>query len=213
MDIGMIGLGRMGGNMARRLLRGGHRVVGWATDEAGIARLNADGGVGVRSLEELVAKLPAPRAVWVMVPAGAATEDTVRALAEQLAPGDTVVDGGNSYFKDDVRRAKLLGARGITFLDAGTSGGFSGAPAPEGRPAEMSHVAGETDGSGSLPALGCIGKVTRRRRSRVGNPLRTGSPLPSAFRFRPSAFLPFPFGPRPLRGPEKTPPKTAGLRT
>ncbi|HYD40654.1 MAG TPA: decarboxylating 6-phosphogluconate dehydrogenase [Anaeromyxobacter sp.] len=126
MDIGMIGLGRMGGNMARRLLGGGHRVVGWATDEAGIARLNADGGVGVRSLDELVAKLPAPRAVWVMVPAGAATEETIRALAEKLSPGDTVIDGGNSYFKDDVRRAKLLAAKGITFLDAGTSGGVFG---------------------------------------------------------------------------------------
>ena len=126
MDIGMIGLGRMGGNMARRLLRGGHRVVGWATDEAGVERLNADGGVGVRSLDELVAKLPAPRAVWVMVPAGAATEETVRALAEKLAPGDTVIDGGNSYFKDDVRRAKVLAARGIAFLDAGTSGGVFG---------------------------------------------------------------------------------------
>jgi 6-phosphogluconate dehydrogenase len=126
MDIGLIGLGRMGGNMARRLLRGGHRVVGWATDEAAIARLEADGGVGARSLEDLVAKLPTPRAVWVMVPAGAATEETVRALSEKLSPGDAVVDGGNSFFKDDVRRAKLLAARGIAFLDAGTSGGVFG---------------------------------------------------------------------------------------
>ncbi len=126
MDIGMVGLGRMGGNMARRLLRGGHRVVGWATDEAAVAALAGDGGVGARSLEELVAKLPAPRAVWVMVPAGAPTEETVRALAERLAAGDTVIDGGNSFFKDDVRRSRLLAGRGIRFLDAGTSGGVWG---------------------------------------------------------------------------------------
>ncbi len=126
MDIGLVGLGRMGGNMAKRLLRGGHRVVGWATDDAAVARLAADGGVPARSLDELVAKLPAPRAVWVMVPAGAPTEETVRSLSEKLSAGDAVVDGGNSYFKDDVRRAKLLAARGIAYLDAGTSGGVLG---------------------------------------------------------------------------------------
>ncbi len=126
MDIGMVGLGRMGGNMARRLLRGGHRVVGWATDEAAVAALAGDGGAGARSLEDLVAKLSPPRAVWIMVPAGAPPEETVRALAERLSPGDTVVDGGNSFFKDDVRRARLLAGRGIRFLDAGTSGGVWG---------------------------------------------------------------------------------------
>jgi len=126
MDIGMVGLGRMGGNMSRRLLRGGHRVVGYATDAAAIEALARDGGVGARSLDELVAKLPAPRAVWVMVPAGAPTEETLHALAEKLSRGDVVVDGGNSFFKDDVRRAKLLAARGIGFLDAGTSGGVFG---------------------------------------------------------------------------------------
>jgi 6-phosphogluconate dehydrogenase len=126
MDIGMVGLGRMGGNMARRLLRGGHRVVGWATDQAAVATLAADGGVGARSLDDLVAKLPAPRAIWVMVPAGAPTEETVGALAERLAAGDVVVDGGNSFFKDDVRRSRLLAARGIRYLDAGTSGGVHG---------------------------------------------------------------------------------------
>jgi 6-phosphogluconate dehydrogenase len=126
MDIGMIGLGRMGGNMARRLLRGGHRVVGYATDPAAIEALARDGGVGARSLDELVARLPAPRAIWVMVPAGAPTEETIGALAEKLSRGDVVVDGGNSFFKDDVRHARLLAARGIGFLDAGTSGGVFG---------------------------------------------------------------------------------------
>src|SRR5512147_58169 len=117
MDIGMVGLGRMGGNMARRLMRGGHRVIGWATDESAVQALAAGGGVGARSLDELVARLPAPRAVWVMVPAGAPTEETVHALAERLSSGDAVVDGGNSFFKDDVRRARLLAGRGIRFLD------------------------------------------------------------------------------------------------
>jgi 6-phosphogluconate dehydrogenase len=126
MDIGMVGLGRMGGNMARRLLRGGHRVVGWAPDSAAVAALEAGGGVGARSLDDLVQKLPAPRAVWLMVPAGDATEAAVRGLAALLPAGDVVIDGGNSFFKDDVRRARLLGEKGIRYLDAGTSGGVFG---------------------------------------------------------------------------------------
>jgi 6-phosphogluconate dehydrogenase len=126
MDIGMVGLGRMGGNMARRLLRGGHRVVGWAPEAPAVAALAAQGGVGASSLDDLVAKLPAPRAVWLMVPAGAPTEETVRALSEKLSRGDAVVDGGNSFYKDDVRRAALLRSKGIAFLDAGTSGGVLG---------------------------------------------------------------------------------------
>jgi len=126
MDIGMVGLGRMGGNMARRLMRGGHRVVGWATDPAAVEALTAAGGTGARSLEDLVARLPAPRAVWVMVPAGSPTEETVLALGQRLSAGDTVVDGGNSFFKDDVRRARVMAGRGIRYLDAGTSGGVYG---------------------------------------------------------------------------------------
>jgi 6-phosphogluconate dehydrogenase len=126
MEIGMVGLGRMGGNMARRLTRAGHRVIGWARHAETVRAAEADGVEGAASLEDLVARLPAPRAVWVMVPAGAPTEDTVRALGERLSPGDVVVDGGNSYFKDDVRRARLLQARGIRYVDAGTSGGVWG---------------------------------------------------------------------------------------
>jgi 6-phosphogluconate dehydrogenase len=126
MDIGMVGLGRMGGNMARRLLKGGHRVVGWSPEAAAVSALAGQGGVGASSLDDLVAKLPRPRAVWVMVPAGAATEETVRGLADRLASGDVVVDGGNSFFKDDVRRAHRLREKGIRFLDAGTSGGVFG---------------------------------------------------------------------------------------
>ncbi|ACG73649.1 6-phosphogluconate dehydrogenase, decarboxylating [Anaeromyxobacter sp. K] len=126
MDIGMVGLGRMGGRMARRLLRGGHRVVGFDPDARAVEDLAADGGAGAASLDALVAALAPPRAVWLMVPAGAPTEQAIASLAERLGPGDVVVDGGNSWFKDDVRRAELLRARGVRFLDAGTSGGVAG---------------------------------------------------------------------------------------
>jgi 6-phosphogluconate dehydrogenase len=126
MRIGMVGLGRMGGNMARRLLRGGHEVVGYATDAAAIAQLTGDGGTGTSTLADMVAKLPAPRAVWVMVPAGEPTEQVVMDLRERLERGDTVIDGGNSYFKDDVRRMRALAARGIHYVDVGTSGGVWG---------------------------------------------------------------------------------------
>jgi len=126
MRIGMVGLGRMGGNMARRLLRGGHEVVGYATDAASIAQLTGDGGTGTSTLADLIAKLPAPRVVWVMVPAGAATEGVVSELGQKLERGDTVIDGGNSHFKDDVRRMKALRERGLHYVDVGTSGGVWG---------------------------------------------------------------------------------------
>ncbi|BDG06294.1 phosphogluconate dehydrogenase (NAD(+)-dependent, decarboxylating) [Anaeromyxobacter oryzae] len=126
MDLGMIGLGRMGGNMARRISRAGHRVVGWARHPEVVRAVAAEGVIAAESIEDLVARLKPPRAVWVMVPAGAPTEEVVASLAERLAPGDVVIDGGNSYFKDDVRRARLLAARGVLHLDAGTSGGVWG---------------------------------------------------------------------------------------
>ncbi len=126
MQIGMIGLGRMGGNMAERLLRSGHRVVGWATDSESTAAHAERGGVAAGSLAETVAALEAPRAVWVMVPAGDATESTIDALATLLEPGDTVIDGGNSNYKDTVRRAAALRERGIALIDCGTSGGVWG---------------------------------------------------------------------------------------
>jgi 6-phosphogluconate dehydrogenase len=126
MQIGMIGLGRMGGNMARRLMRGGHACVVYARRPESVRRLVNEGATGSTSLADLAGKLKKPRAVWVMVPAGEATEQTVMALADLLAEGDTVIDGGNSYFKDDVRRARTLGAKGIHYLDVGTSGGVWG---------------------------------------------------------------------------------------
>ena len=126
MQIGMVGLGRMGGNMARRLLKGGHEVVGYATDAAAVKQIEADGGKGTQSLDDLVAALRAPRVAWVMVPAGAATEQVVLDLASRLSAGDTIIDGGNSFYKDDVRRAGLLRGRRIHYVDVGTSGGVWG---------------------------------------------------------------------------------------
>jgi 6-phosphogluconate dehydrogenase len=127
MQIGLIGLGRMGGNMTRRLAAGGHEVVVWDRSADAVQSLARSGATASSSLADLVSRLSAPRAVWLMVPAGDATEQTVTALAELLQQGDTIVDGGNSHFKDDVRRAGTLATRGIHYLDVGTSGGVWGA--------------------------------------------------------------------------------------
>ncbi|MCW5836815.1 MAG: decarboxylating 6-phosphogluconate dehydrogenase [Labilithrix sp.] len=126
MQIAIVGLGKMGGNMVKRLLGGGHQVVAWDRDPAAVERLAKDGATGATSLADLVSKLSAPRAVWVMVPAGDPTEDTIRALSTLLSPDDVVIDGGNSNFKDSARRARELAARRIRFLDVGTSGGVWG---------------------------------------------------------------------------------------
>ena len=127
MQIGFVGLGKMGANMVRRLVsRGGHDVIGWDRDEAAVAGLAASGARGAPTLEALVAALDAPRVIWIMVPAGAPTEASIDRLAALVAPGDVLVDGGNAHYKDSVRRAAALAARGIHFLDAGTSGGIWG---------------------------------------------------------------------------------------
>jgi 6-phosphogluconate dehydrogenase len=126
MHVGMIGLGKMGGNMATRLVRGGHRVVGTAREPASRKELEKNGGEPAADVRELVGKLESPRAIWVMVPAGAPTEDVLSQLAAHCASGDVIVDGGNSYYKDSVRRARELGERGVRFLDQGTSGGVWG---------------------------------------------------------------------------------------
>jgi 6-phosphogluconate dehydrogenase len=125
MQLGMIGLGRMGANLVRRLLRGGHQCVVFDRDRAAVTQLEGEGAAGAGSLAELVAKLAAPRAAWVMVPAGVAGR-VIEELAGLLEPGDVVIDGGNSYYRDDVQRAEALGARGLHYLDVGTSGGVSG---------------------------------------------------------------------------------------
>ena len=126
MQIAMIGLGRMGGNMVRRLMRGGHQCVVFDRSADAVKQLAGEGAGGAGSLAELVKKLDKPRAVWVMVPAGGPTEATVNDLAAILEKGDTIIDGGNSYFKDDVRRATALRTKGIDYVDVGTSGGIWG---------------------------------------------------------------------------------------
>lgn len=126
MKIGIVGLGRMGANITTRLLRGGHQVVAYDLSEEAIQTAEAQGAVGARSLEELAGKLVTPRVAWVMVPAGEATEATIDALTQVLFPGDIVIDGGNSNYKESIRRAAMLKEKGLHFLDVGTSGGVWG---------------------------------------------------------------------------------------
>jgi 6-phosphogluconate dehydrogenase len=125
MQLGMIGLGRMGANLVRRLLRAGHTCVVFDQNQAAVTQLEGEGAVAAGSLEELVARLEAPRAAWVMVPAGVAGQ-VVEELGGLMDAGDVVIDGGNSYYRDDVQRAESLGARGVHYLDIGTSGGVFG---------------------------------------------------------------------------------------
>ena len=125
MQLGMIGLGRMGANLARRLERAGHQCVVFDRNRDAVTKLEGEGAVGAASLEDLVARLSAPRAAWVMVPAGVAGQ-VVEELAGLMDAGDVVIDGGNSYYRDDVHRAEALGARGLHYLDVGTSGGVYG---------------------------------------------------------------------------------------
>jgi 6-phosphogluconate dehydrogenase len=126
MQLGMIGLGRMGANMVRRLMRAGHTCVVYDMNPANIQRLADEGATGAASLDEFAAKLAKPRVAWVMVPAGAATEQTVNDLAARFEAEDVIIDGGNSYYKDDVRRAQAVKPKGIHYVDAGTSGGVWG---------------------------------------------------------------------------------------
>lgn len=126
MELGMIGLGKMGGNMARRLLSGGHRVVAYDPVPEAVQAVVGQGTVGVASIGELVPRLARPRVIWVMVPHGEPTESAISTLTSVLSPGDTVIDGGNSYYKDSMRRAKSLAAKEVHFLDVGVSGGIRG---------------------------------------------------------------------------------------
>ncbi len=126
MELAMVGLGKMGLNMAMRLLRGGHRLIAYDLSESAIQASQQEGAVGVRTLTELARMLPVPRIVWVMVPSGGPTEDTIAALCMTLSAGDIIIDGGNSNYKDSMRRAKMLEEMGLHFVDVGTSGGIRG---------------------------------------------------------------------------------------
>ncbi len=126
MELGLVGLGRMGANMVRRLEKGGHKCTVFDLNAENVKKLVGEGASGASSLEDLVKQLPAPRVVWVMVPSGKATEGTVQILAHSMSEGDIIIDGGNSFYKDDIRRAAELKKKGIHYVDAGTSGGVWG---------------------------------------------------------------------------------------
>jgi 6-phosphogluconate dehydrogenase len=126
MKLGMIGLGRMGANMAERLAQGGHEVIGYDPNADARQRFNASGLSSVESLPSLVAALPKPHILWIMVPAGAPVDQTIEGLLPLVTSGDTIIDGGNSYYKDSMRRAESLAKQGIGYVDAGVSGGIWG---------------------------------------------------------------------------------------
>ncbi len=126
MQLGMVGLGRMGANLVRRLMRDGHECVVFDVNPDAVASLASEGATGADSLDDFVAKLEQPRAAWVMVPAGEITESTVNELASKLDSGDAIIDGGNSYYRDDIRRSTAFAEQGIDYIDCGTSGGVFG---------------------------------------------------------------------------------------
>jgi 6-phosphogluconate dehydrogenase len=126
MELGMVGLGKMGGFMTERLVRGGHRVIGFDRDPAVVQKLAEKDAGSANSLDNIISQLKPPRAIWLMVPAGDPVDQTIAALVPNLAPGDTIIDGGNSYYKDSVRRAAALAPKKINFVDCGTSGGVWG---------------------------------------------------------------------------------------
>ena len=126
MRLAMIGLGRMGANMVRRLMQGGHECVVFDRNPANVKELEGEGAIGATSLDDLIQKLQKPRIAWAMIPAGVPTDEVVSALGERMESGDIIIDGGNSYFKDDVRRAKALRPKAIHYVDVGTSGGVWG---------------------------------------------------------------------------------------
>lgn len=126
MKIGLIGLGKMGANMAKRLHEGGHKVVGFDRDQQAVKRIIEDGNEGASSIDEMISKLAAPKVVWIMVPAGKPVDDTIDLLIPKLKSGEILIDGGNSYYKDSMRRAKKLAEHGISMIDAGVSGGIWG---------------------------------------------------------------------------------------
>ena len=126
MQLGLVGLGRMGANMVRRLQKAGHKCAVFDLNAANVQKLVSEGAQGASSLEDLVHKLAKPRAIWVMVPAGNPTETTVQTLAAAMEAGDTIIDGGNSFYKDDIRRAAQFKKKGVNYIDAGTSGGVWG---------------------------------------------------------------------------------------
>ena len=126
MQLGVIGLGRMGGNIARRLKKAGHDIVIYDVHQDTVQKIASEGMTGATGLDDLIGKMKAPRSIWVMLPSGKITEDTIMQLADHLEPGDTIIDGGNTFYKDDIRRAKTLQTKDLHYIDVGTSGGVWG---------------------------------------------------------------------------------------
>jgi 6-phosphogluconate dehydrogenase len=165
MELGIIGLGRMGANMSERLLRGGHRIVVFDKERAAVDRAVAGGAVGADSLAALVKALNRPRAIWLMVPAGDAVEETLSALLASIEKNDVVIDGGNSNYKDSVRRAALLKEQGIQFIDVGTSGGVWGL-----KEGYCLMIGGEKDAVGRLgPVFETLAPAPDRGWAHVGS--------------------------------------------
>ena len=172
MQLGMVGLGRMGAGLVRRLIADGHRCVGYDVSAEAVRALEADGAEGATSLPEFAAKLQPPRAVWVMVPAGEITDQTIAALAEVLEPGDTIIDGGNSYYRDDLRHAAALKDKGIHHVDVGTSGGVWGLER-----GFCLMIGGETQTVERLDAI--FASIAPGVDAAERTPGRTGAPAPS----------------------------------
>ncbi|HYT25312.1 MAG TPA: decarboxylating 6-phosphogluconate dehydrogenase [Actinomycetota bacterium] len=171
MQLGMVGLGRMGANIVRRLMRGGHECVVWTRNQATVAQLAGEGATGSADLDEFVAKLATPRAVWIMVPA-AATDDMIGQLAARMSAGDVIIDGGNSYYHDDIRRSKELAGKGIHYVDIGTSGGVFGLER-----GFCLMIGGEDDVVGRLDPL--FRTIAPGVEAAPRTPGRTGEPSPA----------------------------------
>ncbi len=172
MQLGMVGLGRMGAGIVRRLMRDGHRCVGYDVSPGAVAALAADGAVGADSIADFVSKLESPRAAWVMVPAGETTDETIAELASAMAPGDTIIDGGNTHYHDDIRHAGELRERGIHHIDCGTSGGVWGLER-----GFCLMIGGETDVVTRLSPL--FATIAPGMDSAPRTPGRSGDPSPS----------------------------------
>ena len=171
MQLGVIGLGRMGGNIARRLMRDGHTSVVYDHSADAVAGVVKDGAAGAKDLADLARQLTAPRVVWVMLPSGKITEDTIMALGDVLSAGDIVIDGGNTFYKDDIRRAKALKPKGISYIDVGTSGGVWGLERGYcmmigGEDAAVAHI--DPILATLAPGIGDIPRTKRAGRSGLG---------------------------------------------
>jgi 6-phosphogluconate dehydrogenase len=170
-QLGMVGLGRMGGNMVRRLMRDGHPCVVYDRNQGSVHTLAAEGARGTASLDEFISALDKPRAAWVMVPAGEITGDTINDLAARMEPGDIIIDGGNSYYRDDIARAAALAAKGIHLVDCGTSGGVWGLDR-----GYCLMIGGDTDVVANLSPL--FRSLAPGFQAAPRTPGRTGEPAP-----------------------------------